>query len=128
MEEQTKIDNYLHTIEDHIMTNQITPQEFMVYYQNIKTLIISDKLSDPVFHLQVLYGADIVYSSSFNSERMIYELKEEIEQKNEEKLTRTQQLSTVKIQALRELGYNDINAENAAEVFEKMAEIQTRKV
>ena len=45
MEEQTKIDNYLHTIEDHIMTNQITPQEFMVYYQNIKTLIISDKLS-----------------------------------------------------------------------------------
>ena len=26
MEEQTKIDNYLHTIEDHIMTNQITPQ------------------------------------------------------------------------------------------------------
>lgn len=80
MEEQTKIDNYLHTIEDHIMTNQITPQEFMVYYQNIKTLIISDKLSDPVFHLQVLYGADIVYSSSFNSERMIYELKEEIEE------------------------------------------------
>ena len=52
----------------------------------------------------------------------------EIEQKNEEKLTRTQQLSTVKIQALRELGYNDINTENAAEVFEKMAEIQTRKV
>lgn len=80
MEEQTKIDNYLHTIEDHIMTNQITPQEFMVYYQNIKTLIISDKLSDPVFYLQVLYGADIVYSSSFNSERMIYELKEEIEE------------------------------------------------
>ena len=53
---------------------------------------------------------------------------QEIEQKNEEKLTRTQQLSTVKIQALRELGYNDINTENAAEVFEKMAEIQTRKV
>ena len=27
-----------------------------------------------------------------------------------------------------ELGYNDINEQNAAEVFEKIAEIQSRKV
>ena len=52
----------------------------------------------------------------------------EIEQKNEEKLSRTQQLNTVKIQALRELGYNDITGDNASEVFEKIAEIQSRKV
>ena len=45
-----------------------------------------------------------------------------------EKLSRTQQLNTVKIQALRELGYNEINASNAAEVFEKIAEIQSRGV
>ena len=80
MEEQTKIDNYLHTIEDHIMTNQITPQEFMVYYQNIKTLIISDKLSDPVFHLQILYDSEVINSLSFNNERMVYEMKKEIEE------------------------------------------------
>ena len=48
--------------------------------------------------------------------------------RNEEKLSRTQQLNTVKIQALRELGYNEINASNAAEVFEKIAEIQSRGV
>jgi len=52
----------------------------------------------------------------------------EIEARNEEKLSRTQQLNTVKIQALRELGYNEINASNAAEVFEKIAEIQSRSV
>lgn len=52
----------------------------------------------------------------------------EIEQKNEEKLSRTQQLYTIKDQALRELGYDDINESNAAEVFEKIAEIQSRKV
>lgn len=52
----------------------------------------------------------------------------EIEARNEEKLSRTQQLNTVKIQALRELGYNEINASNAAEVFEKIAEIQSRGV
>ena len=52
---------------------------------------------------------------------------EEIESRNEEKLSRTQQLNTVKIQALRELGYNEITAENASEVFEKIAEIESRK-
>ena len=52
----------------------------------------------------------------------------EIEARNEEKLSRTQQLNTVKIQALRELGYNEINASNAAEIFEKIAEIQSRGV
>ena len=49
-----------------------------------------------------------------------------MEARNEEKLSRTQQLNTVKIQALRELGYTEINATNAAEVFEKIAEIESR--
>src|SRR5574344_527348 len=53
---------------------------------------------------------------------------EEIEARNEEKLTRTQQINTVKIQALRELGYNEITTSNGAEVLEKIAEIQSRKV
>lgn len=80
----------------------------------------------------IIYSALTLYNNGGASKSKLAESHkrfiQEIEQKNEEKLTRTQQLSTVKIQALRELGYNDINAENAAEVFEKMAEIQTRKV
>lgn len=80
----------------------------------------------------ILYSALTLYNNGGASKSKISESHkrfiQEIEQKNEEKLTRTQQLSTVKIQALRELGYNDINSENASEVFEKMAEIQTRKV
>ena len=47
---------------------------------------------------------------------------------NEEKLSRTQELNTAKVQALRELGYNAINESNAKEVLEKIAEIQSRKV
>jgi len=53
---------------------------------------------------------------------------QEIENEKEEKLSRTQQLNTVRIQALKELGYTDINKENASEVFAKIAEIQSRKV
>ena len=38
------------------------------------------------------------------------------------------ELNTVKVQALKELGYTEINESNATEVFEKIAEIQSRKV
>lgn len=53
---------------------------------------------------------------------------EDIEHKNEEKLSRTQELNTAKVQALKELGYTEINENNAKEVLEKIAEIQSRKV
>ncbi|HIS90193.1 MAG TPA: hypothetical protein IAC20_00840 [Candidatus Faecisoma merdavium] len=52
----------------------------------------------------------------------------QIEHKIEEKMSRTMQLNTVKVQALKELGYTEINENNATEVFEKIAEIQSRKV
>ena len=53
---------------------------------------------------------------------------QEIENEKEEKLSRTEQLNTVRIQALKELGYTEITRENASEVFAKIAEIQSRKV
>jgi len=52
----------------------------------------------------------------------------EVEHRHEEKLSRTQELYTVKSQALRELGYTEINEKNATEVFERIAEIQSRKI
>ena len=80
----------------------------------------------------ILYSALTLYNNGGASKSKLAESHkrfiQEIEQKNEEKLSWTQQLNTVKIQALRELGYNDINANNASEVFEKIAEIQSRKV
>lgn len=52
----------------------------------------------------------------------------QIEHKLEEKMSRTLELNTYKIQALKELGYTELNEKNASEVLEKMAEIQSRKV
>ena len=52
----------------------------------------------------------------------------DIESKREEKLSRTQELNTAKVQALKDLGYTEINESNASEVFEKIAEIQSRKI
>jgi predicted transcriptional regulator len=80
----------------------------------------------------ILYSALTLYNNGGASKSKLQERHrrfiQEIEAKNEEKLSRTQELNTVKIQALRELGYNDINPSNASEVFEKIAEIQSRKV
>lgn len=80
----------------------------------------------------ILYSALTLYNNGGASKSKVMETRkrfvEEIEAKKEEKLSRTQQLNTTKIQALKELGYTEINEANAAEVFEKIAEIQSRKV
>ena len=80
----------------------------------------------------ILYSALTLYNNGGASRSKLAEshkrFVQEIEQKNEEKLSRTQQLNTIKFQALQELGYTEINESNAADVFEKIAEIQSRKV
>ncbi len=80
----------------------------------------------------ILFSAMSLYHNGGASKSKIAETHkrfvQDIELKNEEKLTRTQELNTAKIQALRELGYSEINEENAKEVLEKIAEIQSRKV
>ncbi len=80
----------------------------------------------------ILYSALTLYNNGGASRSKLAEshkrFVQEIEQKNEEKLSRTQQLNTIKIQALKELGYTEINESNAQEVIEKIAEIESRKV
>ncbi len=80
----------------------------------------------------ILFTALTLYNNGRASKSRIIAMHKkfinEIERKNEKKLGRTQQLNTCKIQALRELGYSDITPENAAEILEKMAEIETREV
>ena len=80
----------------------------------------------------ILYSGLTLYNNGGASKSKVAESRrrfiQEIEAKNEEKMSRTQALNTIKIQALHELGYDDTNESNAAEVFEKIAEIQSRKV
>jgi len=101
-------------------TGFITPDEFK--FDEDKQFIFEG----------ILYSALTLYNNGGASRSKLAEshkrFVQEIEQKNEEKLSRTQQLNTTRIQALRELGYTEINESNAAEVFEKIAEIQSRKV
>lgn len=80
----------------------------------------------------ILFSAFTLYSNGGASKNKIVEshkrFERDIEHKKEDKLSRTQELNTAKVQALRELGYTEINEQNAKEVLEKIAEIQSRKV
>ncbi len=80
----------------------------------------------------ILYSALNLYNNGGASRSRLVEShrrwEQEIAQKSEDKLSRTQQLNTLKIQALKELGYDQITTENASELIEKIAEIESRKV
>jgi len=80
----------------------------------------------------IIFSAMTLYNNGGSSKTRLADAHkrfvEDIEHKKEEKLSRTQELNTAKIQALRELGYEQINESNAKEVLEKIAEIQSRKV
>ena len=79
----------------------------------------------------VMFSAMVLYRSGKASKSKLAEshrrFVNQIEQKMEDKLSRTMELNNVKVQALKELGYTEINEKNASEVFEKIAEIQSRK-
>ena len=79
----------------------------------------------------VMFSAMILYRSGKASKSKLAEshrrFVNQIEQKIEEKLSRTMELNNIKAQALRELGYSEMNEENATEIFEKIAEIESRK-
>jgi len=102
------------------LTGFTKPREFL-YNQDQQVLFES-----------IMYSGFTLYSNGGASRSKVTDTHErfvrEIEQKHEEKLSRTQELKTVKMQALKELGYTTITEFNAKEVFEKIAEIQSRKV
>ena len=80
----------------------------------------------------IMYSAMTLYANGGASKSKLAEShrrwEADLDRKNEEKLSRTQELNTAKVLALRELGYTEINERNASEVFDKIAEIQARKI
>lgn len=79
----------------------------------------------------IMFSAMTLYSNGGASRTKLAEShkrwEEVLASKKEEKLSRTQELNTAKIQALRELGYNKIDEKNASEVLDKIAEIMSTK-
>lgn len=80
----------------------------------------------------IIYSAYNLFSAGGASKSRVIKSRnqfvQEIDARKEELLSRTQQMQTNRVQALRELGYSKITNENAQEFYEKLAEIETRKL
>ena len=126
---------YLH----HFLQSMETTEElkYILAYMS-KALGFTDPMefvfnNDKQFIFEsIMFSAMTLYNNGGASKNKISETHkrfvQDIEHKKEEKLSRTQELNSAKVQALAELGYTEINEDNAKEVFEKIAEIQSRKV
>ncbi len=99
----------------------------------VKPTIYDFNEEDQIIFESLMYSCFNIYNNrQFSAARskvqMVYrKFLQEVEQRNEEKLSRTQELNWAKTVALRELGFTEINSDNAKEVFDKIAEIQSRK-
>ena len=134
---KTTYNTYLYL--EHFLQSMETSEElkFILAYMS-KSLGFTDPMEfvysreKQLTFESILYSAMVLYGNGGASKTKIGDTHkrfvQSIEQKKEEKLSRTQELNTVKIQALKELGYTEISEDNAKEVFEKIAEIQSRKV
>ena len=78
----------------------------------------------------IIFSAFVLYSKGGASRSKLSDTHKrfvaEINRKHEDKLSRTQELTAVKEQALKELGYATLTEDNGKEVLEKIAEIQSR--
>ncbi len=92
---------------------------------------IYDEAKQYVFE-GIFFSAESLFASGNASRSKVSEThkkwERKVEQIKEEKLSRTQELTHFKQQALKELGYSGVNESNAKEVFEKIAEIMSRKI
>ena len=80
----------------------------------------------------IMFSAMTLYHNGGVSKSKIAEshkrFADQIEHKREEKMSRTLELNTIKVQALKELNYTKITDENASEVLAKIVESESRKV
>ena len=78
----------------------------------------------------IMFSAMVLFHSGKASKSKLIEshrrFETQIEHKLEEKMSRTMELNNIKQQALKELGFTEINENNASLVFAKIAEIQSR--
>ena len=136
-EEKTKETYWIFLYLYHVLQSIDNVQEIKYIFAYLsKTTRLTDpkdfKFNDTKqFILEsIVYTAFNLYNNGGASKSRLVEshnrFEQEIEADKEEKLSRTEQLNTYKIQALRELGYNGITKENASEVLNRMAEIQSR--
>ena len=134
-EESSNICRYLYYFLETLETTPET-KYLLAYTAKTTGFISADEYvfdADNQFAFEsIFYSALLMYTNGSASRDKLIEVHKKFEQameiKHEEKLSRTQELYTTQAQALKELGYTELTKDNADEVLEKMAEIESRRI
>ena len=126
---------YVHQFLQNLGTNKELKYMLAYFSKNfgytVPNKFVYDENNQFIFE-SIMFSAMSLYSNGGASRTKLAESHKRWEDvlaaKKEEKLSRTQELNTAKIQALRELGYDKIDEKNASEVLDKIAEIMSQKI
>lgn len=126
---------YIHQFIQNIGTNKELKYVLGYFSKNFgytePNKYVFDENNQFIFE-SIMFSAMTLYSNGGASRTRLAESHRKWEmflaEKKEEKLSRTQELNAAKIQALRELGYAEIDKMNASEVLDKIAEIISKKI
>ena len=135
MEENIATVEYVHNFIQNLNTNKELKYVLGFFSKNFgytsPNKYVFDENNQFVFE-SIMFSAITLYSGGGASRSKLAEShrrwEEVLASKKEEKLSRTQELNTAKVQALRELGYDKIDEKNASEVLDKIAEIMSTKI
>lgn len=133
-EENSALIEYVYNFMQNLNTNKELKYTLAFYSKNLgytdPNKYIFDENNQFIFE-SIMFSAVTLYGNGGASRSKLAESHKRWEEvlaaKKEEKLSRTQELNTAKIRALRELGYDKIDERNASEVLDKIAEIMSAK-
>lgn len=135
IEENIALIQYVYNFIQNLNTNRELKYALAFFSKNFgytpPNKYVFDENNQFVFE-SIMFSAITLYSDGGASRSRLADShrrwEEVLATKKEEKLSRTQELNTAKMRALRELGYSELNDKNASEVFSKIAEIMSERI
>ena len=133
-DENSALVEYVYNFIQNLNTNKELKYVLAFFSKNFGYIspnkYVFDENNQFIFE-SIMFSAITLYGNGRASRSKLAEShrrwEEVLAAKKEEKLSRTQELNTAKLRALRELGYEKIDEKNASEVLDKIAEIMSAK-
>ena len=133
-EENSTLIEYVYNFIQNLNTNKELKYILAFFSKNFgytaPNKYVFDENNQFIFE-SIMFSAITLYGNGGASRSKLAEShrrwEEVLAAKKEEKMSRTQELNTAKLRALRELGYDKIDEKNASEVLDKIAEIMSAK-
>ena len=131
-ENNSEKEKIINTVEKISLRKQIKYNRVKLEDKTEYSYILYSESKDKQYIFEsIMFSAMALYHSGKSSKSRLIEahrrFETQINNKIEEKMSRTMELNNIKAQALKELGFTEMTEENGTLILEKMAEIESRK-